>query len=166
MRAASPGRSGCARPRGLPANRAASRVPRAFRALSGRRSARTRCAATGRCVRRGGSAGRAPGRRGPQAVQRRAYPGVRTRLPATPAHFIGCFFCITCTKARNRPSKAMDDVERASNYLQTLRQRDIWQGHQPPSGSQIRRHQEEAKTRRPTVSKKKTPTTYSVSGRL
>lgn len=50
-------------------------------------------------------------------AQRRAYPGVRTRLPATPAHFIGCFFCTTCTKAMNRHSKAMDEVEGASNYL-------------------------------------------------
>lgn len=50
-------------------------------------------------------------------AQRSAYPGVRTRLPATPAHFIGCFFCTTCTQARNRPSKAVGDTERSCQYL-------------------------------------------------
>lgn len=44
---------------------AGGRVPRAFLPWSGTRSARTRRAASGRCVRRGESPGRAPGRRGP-----------------------------------------------------------------------------------------------------
>ncbi len=46
-----------------------------------------------------------------------AYPGVRTRLPATPAHFIGCFFCTACTRLRNRPSKAMRSADGASKNL-------------------------------------------------
>ncbi len=36
----------------------------------------------------------------------RLYPDARTRLPATPAHFIGCFFCAACREAQARPCMA------------------------------------------------------------
>jgi len=37
-------------------------------------------------------------------------PSVRTRLPATPAHFIGCFFCTACSKAQPRPCMALSGL--------------------------------------------------------
>lgn len=40
-----------------------------------------------------------------------------THLPATPAHFIGCFFRTTCAPASGWPCKAIDDVGEASGYL-------------------------------------------------
>lgn len=40
----------------------------------------------------------------------RLYPGARTRLPATPAHFIGCFFCTPCGTAQPRPCMAFSGV--------------------------------------------------------
>ena len=40
----------------------------------------------------------------------RLYPDARTRLPATPAHFIGCFFCAPCSKAEPRPCMAFSGV--------------------------------------------------------
>ncbi len=40
----------------------------------------------------------------------RLYPDVRTRLPATPAHFIGCFFCTPCGTAQPRPCMAFSGV--------------------------------------------------------
>lgn len=40
----------------------------------------------------------------------RLHPDVRTRLPATPAHFIGCFFCTVCSKAQPRPCMAFSGL--------------------------------------------------------
>lgn len=48
----------------------------------------------------------------------RLYPGARTRLPATPAHFIGCFFCTPCGTAQPRPCMAFSGV---SSHLPALR---------------------------------------------
>jgi len=60
----------------------------------------------------------------------------------------------------------MEDIEGASNYLRNPAPKGYLAGASATEWEPNSQNQEEAKTRRPTVSKKKTSTTDSVSGRL
>lgn len=54
---------------------------------------------------------------------------MRTCLPATPADFIGRFFCTTCTQGKNRPCNASCASKRHANTCKSLHRTGAFAGH-------------------------------------